>query len=244
MKKIIYLVSIITLLSSCSKKEKEPTTLSVNFTQTVDGETLLMLCCGGKGNFPYTNEAGEKYNIQTLKYIISNIILHDGDGNSILIKDFHFVDLADELTWQFETEQLSNGNYTSLSLSMGLDESMNISDVYLNEAWHASMLWPNMMGGGYHYMKLEGAYNNDSTFYNTHTGSTAGIDYSFNIDLPINLNIENDLGNIAIDINMEINNWYKNPNTYNLSGGIMGDTSKQISLQQNGFTDVFSISIN
>ena len=32
------------------------------------------------------------------------------------------------------------------------------------------MAWPEMMGGGYHYMKLEGAFINDSSFYNTHTG--------------------------------------------------------------------------
>ena len=242
MKKTIYFAIILILFSSCSKEE--PTTLSINFTQTVDGETLLMLCCGGEGDLPYTNEADEKYNIQTLKYIISNIELHDGDGITTRIKDVHFVDLADELTRQFETKEVRNGNYTSLSFTMGLDESMNISDAYLNEGWHATMFWPNMMGGGYHYMKLEGAYNNDSTFYNTHTGSTAGVDYSFNIDLPINLNIENYLGNIAIDINMEINNWYKNPNIYNFSAAIMGDTSKQILLQQNGLEDVFSVSIN
>jgi hypothetical protein len=203
-----------------------------------------MLCCGGEGNLPYTNTAGEKYNIQTLKYIISNIVLHNGDSNTILIKDIHFVDLSDELTLQFETGDLSNGNYTNISFNMGLESSMNVSNAYLNETWHATMAWPDMMGGGYHYMKLEGSYNNDSTFYNTHTGSTGGMDYSFNVDIPISLNTEDELGNISLDINMEINNWYNIPNIYNFSGSIMGDMSKQILLKQNGVADVFSVSIN
>ena len=29
------------------------------------------------------------------------------------------------------------------------------------------MVWPEFMGGGYHYMKLEGKFN-ESNFYNTH----------------------------------------------------------------------------
>ena len=62
---------------------------------------------------------------------------------------------------------------------MGLDTAKNISNKYVNDDFHTTMFWPEPNGGGYHYMKLEGAYNNDSTFYNTHTGGTMGGDYSF-----------------------------------------------------------------
>jgi hypothetical protein len=48
-------------------------------------------------------------------------------------------------------------------------------------------------------MKLEGAYNNDSTFYNTHTGGTMGGDYSFNNTNNISLTVDNDLGNVSVN---------------------------------------------
>ena len=42
-------------------------------------------------------------------------------------------------------------------------------------------------------------------------------------------------------INMNINNWYQNPNSINLEPAIMSDITKQGQLQNNGMTDVFSI---
>ena len=103
------------------------------------------------------------------------------------------------------------------------------------------MFWPYMMGVVYHYMKLEGAYNNDSTFYNTHTGGTMGIDYSFKNKFEISLNTTDEDKIAEINFNMEINNWYQNPNSINLEPAIMSDMTKQGQLQINGMTDVFSI---
>ena len=101
-------------------------------------------------------------------------------------------------------------------------------------------------------MKLEGAYANDSTFYNTHTGGTMGADYSFSFStLGISgsslLNIDDEVGDVSININMEINNWYQAPHeiafsTYGM--GIMMNMEKQMQLKQNGMTDVFSVSVS
>ena len=45
-----------------------------------------------------------------------------------------------------------------------------------------------------------------------------------------------------IYINMEITNWYQNPEIFNLTtDGIMGDSNSQIILKANGFEDVFSV---
>jgi len=99
------------------------------------------------------------------------------------------------------------------------------------------------MGGGYHYMQLEGDFTTALQGYATHTGGTDGIDFSFNKNFPVAINIEN--ANTTVIINMEINNWYDNPNTITLtSDGIMGDSNKQMQLKQNGMTDVFSVSVN
>jgi hypothetical protein len=126
---------------------------------------------------------------------------------------------------------------------MGLDSLKNITNNYLNESFFPSFSWPEFMGGGYHYMQLEGDYTTFLQGYATHTGGTDGLDFSFTKNFPLEINIENT--NTSIIINMEINNWYSNPNTITLTtDGIMDNANKQALLRTNGITDVFSVYIN
>ena len=106
------------------------------------------------------------------------------------------------------------------------------------------MVWPITMGGGYHYMKLEGSFDNDIIIdnYNTHTGPTMGMDYSFPNQSSISINVTDNTGNISLDINMEINNWYQDPLTLSITeNGIMGDWASQQNLMINGMQNVFSV---
>ena len=96
-------------------------------------------------------------------------------------------------------------------------------------------------------MKLEGDFNDSLSGYGTHTGGTMGMDYSFNNIDDISLIVTDDLGNVDVNINMEINNWYKTPNQIEFSTygmGIMVNMQMQMDLKQNGMIDVFSISVN
>ena len=260
MKKILFITSLIAITFSACEKPTQ-TDLTINFTQTVDGDRLITgsgcsdggecfhdhSCCNLGKTLGYTNDAGENYNIQTLKYLISDITLHSDDGNTLLLDEVHFIDISDASTFSFTVKDVPNNNYTSISYTMGLDTIRNINNLYVNEIFHSAMVWPETNGGGYHYMKLEGAYNNDSTFYNTHTGGTMGGDYSFNNVEDISLTVDDDLGNVSINLNMEINNWYKTPNQIEFSTygmGIMGNMLMQMDLKQNGMTDVFSIDVS
>ena len=240
MKKILFITSLIAItFFSCDKPTQ--TDLTINFTHTVDGIELTT------NSMIYTNAAGENYDIKTLKYLISDITLHADDGNTLLLDEVHFVDISDESTFSFTIEDIPNNNYTSISYTMGLDTIKNINNLYINESYHSAMAWPETNGGGYHYMKLEGSYNNDSTFYNTHTGGTMGGDYSFNNVEDISLTVDDDLGDVSINVNMEINNWYNSPNQIEFSSygmGIMMNMMMQMNIQMNGMTDVFSISVN
>jgi hypothetical protein len=240
MKKILFITSLILItFSACEKPTK--TDLTINFTQSVDGTELTT------NSMIYTNSAGEDYDVKTLKYLISDITLHADDGNTLLLDEVHFIDISDESTFSFTYNDVPNNNYTSISYQMGLDTLKNQINYYVLEypSMHTEMWWPETNGGGYHYMKLEGAYNNDSTFYNTHTGGTMGGDYSFNNMSDISLTVDDDLGDVSINVNMEINNWYNSPqiefSSYGM--GIMMDTTMQKNIQMNGITDVFSIDV-
>ena len=251
MKKIILLILGCSLIFTACKKDTSnmqlTTNLTINFIQTVDGTSLTNPDHPTINTMIYTNAAGEDYSIQTLKYLISDITLHADDGNTLLLDEVHFIDISDSSTFSFTYQNVANNNYTSISFDMGLDSSKNSSNFYVNEDFHSTMFWPEPNGGGYHYMKLEGDFNDSLSGYGTQTGGTMGGDYSFNNVNDISLTVDDDLGNVSININMEINNWYQTPNQIEFSSygmGIMMNMMMQTNIQMNGSTDVFSVTVD
>ncbi|HIG89918.1 MAG TPA: hypothetical protein EYQ45_02910 [Flavobacteriaceae bacterium] len=241
MNKILLTLTVIAIIfTSCEKDKPIATDITINFTHTVDGSDLIT------NSMIYTNAADENYDVQTLKYLISNITLHDDLGYTVL-KDIHFIDISDESTFSFTYDNVPNNNYHAISYTMGLDTVKNISNKYVNEDFHSEMFWPEPNGGGYHYMKLEGDFNDSLSGYGTHTGGTMGGDYSFNNVNDISLTVDDDLGNVSINIDMEINNWYQTPNQIEFSSygmGIMMNMMMQMNIQTNGITDVFSVTVD
>ena len=145
MKKTLLLISTIAFLfTSCDKDKAIATDITINFTHTVDGLELV------NNSMVYINEAGENYDIQTLKYLISEITLHSENGNSLLLDEVHFIDISDESTFNLTYNKVPNNNYTSISFDMGLDTAKNISNKYVNDDFHTTMFWPEPNGGGYH----------------------------------------------------------------------------------------------
>ncbi|HIG32240.1 MAG TPA: hypothetical protein EYQ09_02190 [Flavobacteriales bacterium] len=206
--------------------------LSLSFTHTVDGNALET------DQMIYSNTSGQNYSVQTLRYLLSYITLHSANGTSTLLDEVHFITISDPSTFNLNIQDLNSANYTAISFTMGLDSLKNITNNYLNESFFPSFSWPNFMGGGYHYMQLEGDYTTAFQGYATHTGGTDGLDFSFTKNFPIAINTQN----ASVIINMEINNWYSNPNTISLTtDGIMDSANKQSLLQANGIADVFSV---
>ena len=210
------------------------TELNIHFNHYVDGTELVV------NDMIYTNPSNDNYSIQTLRYLISDITLHTDNGTETLLDEVHFIDISIDSSLILHIPDINKNTYTSISFTMGLDSIKNNTNLFLNESFFPSFTWPEFLGGGYHYMQLEGDFNTVFNGYTTHTGGTNGIDFSFDKVFPI----INEINNITdININMEITNWYKNPEIFNLtSDGIMGNINSQITLQANGIEDVFSVS--
>ena len=203
--------------------------LNINFKHYVDGIELIA------NEMIYTNPSNDNYSIQTLRYLISDITLHTNNGDETVLNEVHFIDISIDSTLILNIPQINYQNYTSISFTMGLDSIKNITNLFLNENFFPSFVWPEFLGGGYHYMQLEGDFNTVFNGYTTHTGGTNGIDFSFNKIFSIT-----DITDI--NINMEITNWYTNPEIFDLTtDGIMGDINKQTILKANGIEDVFSV---
>ena len=237
MKKLCTLALII-FFSSCEKNDSS-TNLSIHFNHTVNSSTSLEL-----DSTSYLNSSSQSYTVNRLWYLISDLKLHKSNGELVDIEDIHFVDVNNRETTVIDFGTIDEGIYNMISFTFGLDSSKNVDNQYVNDSWHSDMFWPPMMGsGGYHYMKLEGTYDTINQFYNCHTGPTMGSDYSFNVELPIDFNT-NDTEGIMLNIIMNVNNWFENPNNFVLSSnGIMMNMGAQMQLKQNGQADVFSSSV-
>ncbi|MCP4457755.1 MAG: hypothetical protein GY816_06985 [Cytophagales bacterium] len=233
----LLLGSLLATFSSCNEDENNRVSLSFEFAHKIGDETLEF------DEIKYTNAAGNEYSVVTLKYFISDITLHRSGGEAVLIDEAHYIDATDTTTLSFAMEdEISSDDYSQISFVFGLNETKNIAGSFPN-APESNMEWPLAMGSGYHYMKLEGKFDSsgDIENYQCHTGPTMGNQYC--VDVVLSESSFTAIGNdLTIQIVMDINSWWKNPNTLDLSDVtmIMGNETMQQNITENG-AGVFSI---
>jgi hypothetical protein len=123
-----------------------------------------------------------------------------------------------------------------------------------------AMVWPEFLGGGYHYLKLnmkwigQGGYPQGNAFhlgigqiYDTQGDITGFIHNDFRVSLPGSAFTVSDKQTRTVTLVMNVEEWFKNPNIYDFDawgGDIMQNQDAMHLAAENG-TDVFSIgSIN
>jgi hypothetical protein len=241
-----YLISgsiIFFFLVSCRKDHETPlptptpqsTEMELNLAYNVDGNPFIT------NSLVYLNTAGNTYSITKLVYFLSQISLIKADSSIVLLKDYSYVDASIAATNQWSFKDMPAGNYIGIKFNIGLDSLHNISDTLANTIDNINMKWPDMMGGGYHFMKLEG-YFKDSTGtsygYNMHLGTNISL---VPIRLFKNISITANAMN-PLNLKMNINEWFRNPHTYNFNTDgnyIMGNAILMKKIADNG-VDVFS----
>lgn len=211
----------------------------------------------------YTNAAGNKYRIDDIRYFISDVTLYRSDKTKKVIEDWqdiYYVDIGypNTLIWQV-FDKIPSGSYDSVTFIFGITAEKNISMMYTNMP-ESAMMWPDILGGGYHYMMINGAWinNHDSfKFFNFHLGigqlykqniintdSIYGyVQNYFKVKLPnSSFTIEKDKTR-TIEIVMHVDSWFKTPHIYdhNIYGSdIMQNQTAMNIAKENGF-DVFTV---
>ena len=239
------LLLLISLVSSCKKDDDKPdeikppteTTSYLRFNHEVDGTAVEY------DTLQYTNAFGNTFSIETIRYFISNVEFAKANGETITVDTAIYVDPRkpgyESRTY---TSAFPNGTYTEMRFTFGLDSAMNQTGAFPNFP-ETAMEWPMMMGGGYHYMKLEGKYLDEDSYnhFNFHTGPLNGNQNYFQVAIPIDLVITDQ--SFDLNLTMEIQNWFQSPNTFDLTaifGGMMGSQEKQEMVKNNGH-DVFQV---
>jgi hypothetical protein len=248
------------LFNSCGEKddppEEEKGKIVFHFTHFNDGAELEY------DTMKYTNAAGNHYLVNEIQYFISDVKLYGTDGSVQMIddwKDIHYVDtdIESTQTWQVY-DPIEIGEYDKISFTFGINEEKNQSLMFLNPP-ERDMFWPEFLGGGYHYMKLNGkwlAEDNVIKPFNFHLGIgqiyaggviepdsiTGFVQNYFEVELPASAFSIAKGEEKHFEIRMNVENWFLNPHIYNhdeWGGDIM---QKQDAMKlgcENGQQDVF-----
>ncbi len=245
--------SALLLVSACDDDDDGGTqpvagtgTLVVQFDHVVGAEDLAL------NTGTYTNAAGNTYSVSLLEYVVSELELEVPTGElrheNLAYDGWHYRNADDETTRALTFTDVPVGEYAYLKFRFGLDGEGNTTGAY-PDLDLLGMAWPAMMGGGYHYMRHEGAFTPDgggTGNFTTHLGPSLGNDYSFEVELDLDTGTAFTLGTdetAVITVAMDLNEWYTDPNPYDFDdyGPIMGNPTAQELLEANGHS-VFSIS--
>jgi hypothetical protein len=170
-----------------------------------------------------------------------------GEDGSVFVADGnvpHYIDLSTPSMLLWTSERfIPTGVYDSVVFNFGLLPACNVSGYFVNPP-ESNMFWPDMMGGGYHFMKIDGRWKNESdTQFNTFGlhlggGDVQAVRLSFAQKIFIT---ENDV--IKKDFDMALDKWFNITPfwDFNIYGGaIMQDTvARQVLI--NRIVDIFSV---
>jgi hypothetical protein len=244
--KILRLAVLSTLLC-CAGCHKPNGTINLNFSFVNDNDSLLLDSC------IYRNAAGNLYEVNDVQYFISKVMLVDENGSTLEISDnqgIHYVDIRipSTLTWRIPDE-IPTSNYQSISFVFGLEGAQNVTGYFPNPPEN-NMSWPDMLGGGYHYMKINGRWIDDASVrqpFNLHTGKISNgnsfSDNTFRVTLPLEQFTVSKEQTSSITLQMNINAWFSDPYLFDFNefgGSIMQNREAQKALRANGY-NVFSV---
>ncbi len=237
-------------------------TLRISFEHEVNGDSLVF------NETRYENKAGQRYEVTKLEYIVTDFRLYTDATSYEEISTSQYINPEQPGTTSFTLNDLPNGDYEQVAFVFGIREEENQSGNLPSSRNIANMGWPPANGGGYHYMRMNGNYESDSTqgVFTTHLGHTkqwaldttiSGVQdtavvtdetvkgFAFEVKLAGSAVELSNGTNASMTITMDLNNWYQNPNTYSFppsgKSGIMRKQRRQQTLMENGMQDVFRL---
>ena len=263
--KLIYTILFLAILVFSCKKDDDNTDMQsgdngkirFEFYHYVDGKPLII------DTLIYTNTAGNQYMVNEIQYFISDVTLHSairGCDDYIIDewKDIHYIDTDIPETHSWDVfDDIDAGSYNEITFTFGINEQKNQSLIFVNPP-ESFMFWPVYLGGGYHYMKLNGKWLSTTQIffpfdfhlgigqvYDTTGNITGFIQNYFEVHLPQSSFTITEGQTSTIRIVMNIEKWFKDPNIYdhNVWGGDIMQTQEAMKLGCENGGNVFDILI-
>jgi len=259
---LIVLPMLAALFTMCKKNDgpgSAPPTGTIGFTvdHQVNGLPLT------ENQLIYTNAAGNEYMVTDLMYFISDITIYRSDGTRTMIgvqKDIFYIDehIPSTKTIRF-ADKIPAGKYDSISFIFGIPGAKNTSNMFVNPP-EAIMGWPEVLGGGYHYMMMNGKWKDlsgDLMPFNFHLGIGqlyhgagynvdsiyAFVQNCFTVSLPGSSFEIAGQQELTFRLTMNIEEWFEDPHVYDFNiwgGAIMQNQAAMNTAKENGW-NVFSL---
>jgi hypothetical protein len=123
--------------------------LEIDFSNYV-GDKILQL-----DSVNYKNDLGQDFTISNFKYYVGNFHLFTKDGKEYISKGYHLLKADDVESRHFTLTTIPDGDYESMSFTLGVDSIDNCSGAQSGALDPANgMFWA--WNSGYIFMKLEG----------------------------------------------------------------------------------------
>lgn len=138
-------------------KKPDPTSANVTiaFSNEVDGQPLEL------GVMKYTNPHGDKYQVDMMKYYVSDMTLI-GDSSEEKINVSDLVNASDVPNCKVDATKVPNGTYKRIKFSIGVPQSRNHSGAQEGDLDPLNgMIWD--WNTGYIFFKHEGSYTDTSS---------------------------------------------------------------------------------
>ena len=218
------LILFFTVIISCKKDPPLTTTggvpnqVKIHLKHLVDNNPIAY------DTIQFVNAAGNHFSVERLNYYLSNITFNTSDGRQFIDHNVHYVDGRDSTTLTITISNPGTGHVVSFSALLGVPSERDTFGLLPNTMANQNMFWPENLGGGYHFMKMEGSFTSGITSYG----------YAMHLGKPgfqslLQGNAEIYLNGVSheLDFNMNMNEIFKNPYTYDLDldgNYTMGDT--------------------
>jgi hypothetical protein len=246
------------IFATCKKPkpdEEEYGKIQIKFLHQWDGEDMVY------DTLMYVNAAGNELMVNEIQYFVSDVTLVSSESGTKTIKDwidiyYVDIDIPSTLTWSV-FDKIPVGTYEQMQFVFGISEEKNIPYMFVNPP-ERDMFWPFFLGGpngGYHYLKLNGKWkrqqDNLITPFDFHLGVgqiyaggvvsvdsiTGYVQNYFTVNLPLaNITVE-DNKTTVIELVMNVDEWFTNPNDFDLDywgGNIMQNQDAMAAGSENG----------
>lgn len=247
MKKIIPLLGLVLLFACSSNNDIEAEKVAINFTFSHSWQDTA-LDNTDFNDFKFTTEDGDTISITRLRYVVSDVRLTHQSGAETVLSEHGLIDVTNNDLSFISSPEILAGNYTAVSIRFGLSAEYNVDDSYpdLNTAVFNV---GDMLGGGYHYMQFDGEYleNGVQMPFNYHfipAADTNNLPITpLDTSIQLNLGAMRVTGGSTVTINLDLYEWFSNPNTWDLNvlnTSLMPNFNAQLQMQENA-TSVFSL---
>ncbi len=218
--------------------QEATTPAAVQISYEVDGVPLEFDTL--KFKTPYNVQ----FKMENLLYYISEITLHKTDGSVCKTwengaRRYFYMDGRKEPVATLDLGNVPEGEYNKITFHVGLPEDLNKHGAIENTTENTNMIWPTMMGGGYHFTKFEGKFMrpvvDTLAGFAIHIGTNSAL-VNVTVNLPTPLKISG-TNKVTIPLVMNFNEWLKTPYDYDFSTDksyTMMDSTLRVKLAANG----------